>query len=37
MAAMGWCENYLRLPLVTMESQHEEAMLAIMRELNLIH
>ena len=36
MAAMGWCENYVRLPLTTMESAHEEQMLALMREMKLI-
>ncbi len=36
MAAMGYCENSLRLPLTPMESEHEEKMLAIMRNLKLI-
>lgn len=36
MAAMGFCENYVRLPLVPMEKAHEEKMFAIMRELGLI-
>ena len=36
MAAMGFCENSLRLPLTVMESEHEEKMLAMMRELKLI-
>lgn len=36
MAAMGWCENYVRLPLTTMEPAHEEAMLSIMRGHKLI-
>ena len=35
-AAMGYCENYVRLPLTTMEPDHEEAMLKLMREQNLI-
>ena len=35
-AAMGYCENYVRLPLTVMEHQHEEAMLNLMREQNLI-
>ena len=35
MAAMGFCENRLRLPLVTMEQAHEEQLLAEMRELGL--
>ncbi|MBO5294408.1 MAG: 4-hydroxy-tetrahydrodipicolinate synthase [Clostridia bacterium] len=36
MAAMGFCENSLRLPLTVMEAEHEEKMLAMMRELKLI-
>lgn len=32
MAAMGFCENYLRLPLTKMEPQHEEVLLGLMRE-----
>ena len=32
MAAMGYCENYLRLPLTCMESAHEEKLLALMKE-----
>ena len=36
MAAMGYCENSLRLPLTPMEAEHEEKMLAMMRELNLL-
>ena len=35
MAAMGFCENHLRLPLVPMEKPHEEQLLAAMRELEL--
>jgi len=35
-AAMGYCENYLRLPLTTMEPEHEQKLLAIMRENNII-
>ncbi len=35
-AAMGYCENYLRLPLTPMEKEHEEKMLALMKEQNLI-
>ncbi len=31
-AAMGYCENVLRLPLTPMESQHEEVLLGLMRE-----
>ena len=36
MAHMGFCENSLRLPLTEMESAHEEKMVAIMKELDLI-
>lgn len=36
MAAMGYCENRLRLPLTVMEPEHEEKMLGIMRQLKLI-
>ena len=32
MAAMGFCENYLRLPLCPMDSQNEQKLLALMRE-----
>lgn len=35
MAKMGFCENYLRLPLTPMEEAHEENMVRIMRELGL--
>ena len=35
MAAMGFCENYLRLPLVPMEDAHRDAMLALMRQQGL--
>ena len=35
-AAMGYCENYLRLPLTTMEPEHEEKLLSLMKEQNLI-
>ena len=31
-AAMGFGENYLRLPLVPMEKPHEELLLTLMRE-----
>ncbi len=34
-AAMGYCDNYLRLPLTRMESQNEEKMLGHMRELGI--
>ncbi len=36
MAAMGYCENSLRLPLTPMEAEHEAKMLDIMRGLKLI-
>ena len=36
MAAMGWCENYLRLPLTTMEPEHAEKLCALMRSHGLI-
>ncbi len=35
-AAMGYCENYLRLPLTKMESDNEAKLLALMKEQNLI-
>lgn len=35
MADLGFCENYLRLPLVPMEQDHYETMLQRMRELGL--
>ena len=35
MAAMGFCENYLRLPLVPMEADHETRMLDLMRAQGL--
>ena len=35
-AAMGYCENYVRLPLTTMEPEHEVKLLALMKEQNLI-
>lgn len=34
-AAMGYCENYLRLPLTTMEPQNEEKLLRLMREAGI--
>lgn len=34
-SALGFCENYLRLPLVPMEQDHYETMLQRMRELGL--
>ena len=36
MAAMGYCENYLRLPLTPMEKDHEKRLLELMRAENLI-
>ena len=36
MAAMGWCENYVRLPLTCMEKQNEAKLLELMKEQNLI-
>ena len=36
MAAMGYCDNYLRLPLTPMEENHKQHMLSLMKELNLI-
>ena len=35
-AAMGYCENYLRLPLTPMEKANEEKLLSLMKEQNLI-
>ena len=36
MSAMGWCENYLRMPLTPMEPAHKEKLFALMREEGLI-
>ena len=36
MAAMGFCENYVRLPLVTMEENHWLKLQALMKEQGLI-
>ena len=36
MAAMGYCENYLRLPLTPMEKENETALLQLMRKEGLI-
>ena len=36
MAAMGYCENDLRLPLTPIEKAHEEMLLSLMKEHNLI-
>ena len=35
MAAMGYCEDYVRLPLTPMEEEHKENMLKLMREQGL--
>ena len=35
MAAMGFCENFLRLPLVTMEEDHYQVMIQRMRALGI--
>ena len=35
MAALGFCENYVRLPLVPMEDAHEAMLLARMRAVGL--
>ena len=36
MAAMGYCENYLRLPLTTMEPENEKNLLSLMKAEGLI-
>ena len=36
MAKLGYCENYLRLPLCPMNKDKEEKMFSIMRELKII-
>lgn len=36
MAALGFCEDYLRLPLTPMEDEHKAKLLQIMREKNLL-
>ena len=35
MAAMGFCDDYVRLPLTVMEDAHKQNMLALMREQGL--
>lgn len=35
MSAMGFCENYLRLPLTVMEKQNEDKMFDIMKSLGI--
>ena len=36
MSAMGWCQNFLRMPLTPMEDAHKEKLFALMREEGLI-
>ena len=36
MAAMGYCEDYLRLPLTPMEESNKAKLLKLMAEQNLI-
>ena len=36
MAAMGFCEDYLRLPLTPMEDAHKAVLLDLMAKQNLI-
>ena len=36
MAKMGYCDNYLRLPLTTMDKDKEEKMFSIMKDLRII-
>ena len=36
MSAMGFCEDYLRLPLVPMEDAHREKLMSLMKEQGLI-
>jgi 4-hydroxy-tetrahydrodipicolinate synthase len=36
MAKMGFCENYLRLPLIEMSEDKKAKMFSIMKELGLI-
>ena len=36
MAAMGWCKNYLRMPLTPMEPAHWEKLKGLMQEQGLI-
>lgn len=37
MAAMGWCENYVRLPLTPMEEDHWQKLRSLMREQGLLN
>ncbi len=34
-AAMGWCENFVRLPLTTMEESNRQKLLGLMRQAGL--
>ncbi|MBQ9413090.1 MAG: dihydrodipicolinate synthase family protein, partial [Oscillospiraceae bacterium] len=36
MHAMGWCENFLRMPLTEMEEAHKAVLFDLMREQGLI-
>ena len=36
MAAMGWCKNYVRMPLTPMEAEHEKVLLDLMRQHGLV-
>ena len=36
MAEMGFCENYLRMPLTPMEADHKQKLFDLMREEHLI-
>ena len=36
MAAMGWCKNYVRLPLTPMEEAHWKKLESLMKEQNLL-
>ena len=35
MAAMGFCKNYLRLPLIPMEADHEQMLISRMKEVGI--
>ena len=35
MAAMGYCDDYLRLPLTPMEDAHKAVLLQCMRDVGL--
>ena len=36
MSKLGFCENFLRLPLITMDEVKQEKMISIMKDLNII-